>query len=231
MSESYNMSVQFLEMEAFIKKHLSLPSLNKEDIGCSVHLVNESLKQIDAVKLNFHLIILNNSGTVDLTVGYHDFSLQPSSISIVPPHTVFSIKQFPEDFDAYFLLFTSDFLKKGFVKSEIMEELLLINPDYPPVFDLEENDFNNFLYKFKKLKEEIGNHAPFCSEISRLYILQILYDYNRVCEICLLNSDKLMNRQHQVLFEFRKLIDANFHQSKTVKEYADMMYLSPKYIS
>lgn len=225
------MTVQFLEIEDFIKKHLCLQPGDAEDTSCSVFRVNECLKPIDAVKLNFHLVILCTKGKCDLTVGHHDFSIQSSALSIVPPHTVFSVKHFPKNFDAYFLLFKSDFVKKGVVKSEIMEELLFINPDYPPIFDLEESNFNDIVYKFKKIKEELEHQSPFCLEVSRLYVLQILYEYNRVCEICLLNSDKLINRQYQVMYEFRKLVDKNFHRYKTVKEYADLLFLSSKYVS
>jgi len=225
------MNTKSLEIKDFIKRVLCYLSNNTEDTSCTLIHTDEYPKSIDAVKLNFHLVILCNKGNCDASVGHHNFAIQPSSISIIPPHTVFSMKHFSEDFNAHFLLFKSDFVKKGFVKSDIMEELLFINPDYPPIFDLEENDFNDTLYKFEKIKYEIENQSPFCIEVSRLYILQILYDYNRTCEICLLNSDKLINRQYQVMYEFRKLVDKNFHKLKTVKEYADIMYLSSKYIS
>ncbi|WP_281225508.1 helix-turn-helix domain-containing protein [Flavobacterium aquiphilum] len=225
------MIIKSLEIVDFIVKHLYFQPTDAEDTNCSIFRVNECLQVIDAVKLNFYLVILCSKGKCDISVGQHDFAIQPSTISIVPPHTVFSIMHFLKDFDAYFLLFKSDFVKKGFVKSEIMEELLFINPDYPPTFDLEKKAFDDTLYKFIKIKEEIGNQSPFCIEVSRLYILQVLYDYNRICEICLLNSDKLINRQYQIMYEFRKLVDKNFHKFKTVKEYADIMFLSPKYIS
>lgn len=224
------MIVKFLEIKDFIKNPLLFKQVDADNC-CLVFGMDEFLKPIDAVKLNFHLVILSTKGKCDITVGYHDFSIHSSAISIVPPHTLLSVKHFSHDFDANFLLFKSDFVKKGFVKSEIMEELLVINPDYPPIFDLEEKDFNDTWYKFRKIKEEMENQSPFCLEVSRLYVLQILYDYNRVCEICLLNSDKLINRQYQVMYEFRKLVDKNFHQFKTVKEYADLMYLSSKYVS
>ncbi|MEE1897782.1 AraC family transcriptional regulator [Flavobacterium rakeshii] len=225
------MTSESLEIKDFIKRLFNHLPNSTEDTSCTVLHTNQYPKSIDAVKLNFHLVILCNKGKCDTSVGHHDFAIQSSAISIIPPHTVFSIKHFSEDFNAHFLLFKSDFVKKGFVKSDIMEELLLINPDYPPIFDLEANDFNDTLYKFEKIKHETENQSPFCVEVSRLYVLQILYNYNRICEICLLNSDKLINRQYQVMYEFRKLVDSYFDKLKTVKEYADIMNLSSKYIS
>ena len=225
------MVVKFLDIEEFIVTHLGIQPGAAADTSCRVLTLSAAPPPIDAIKLNFHLVILCTEGKCEVTAGHHNFLLQASTISIIPPHTVFSIKKFSKTFNANFLLFKPSFIKKGFVKSEIMEELLFINPDYAPAFDLEQKNLNDILYKFIKIKEETESQAPFCLEVSRLYTLQILYDYNRICEICLLNSDKEMNRQYQVMYAFRKLVDKHFHQYKTVKEYAGLMYLSSKYVS
>lgn len=220
-----------ISIEDFLSEYFGILQSDADEVNCCVISLKDYQYVIDAVKLNFYLVILCHRGECNVTVGHHDFSISTSTISIIPPQTLFSIKTFAKTFVADFLFFKSDFIKKGFVKSEVMEELLLINPDYPPIFDLEETKFLDFSYKFAKIRDETESQAPFCLEVSRLYILQILYDYNRVCELCLLNSDKLINRQYQVMYAFRKLVDRNFHQYKTVKEYADLMYLSSKYLS
>jgi len=225
------MKQNFLEIEHFVLQQLNVQPLEEKDIPCAVFHIRKDLHSIDSLKLNFHWVLLCKKGHCTLSVGHHDFVAEASSISIIPPHTLLSAHNFSSDFEAYFLLFKSSFIKKGFVKSEIMEELLFINPDYPPTFPLESSAFDDTAYKFLNIKEEIENQQPFCLEISRLYVLQILFDYNRVCEICLLNSDKLLNREYQVMYEFRKLVDQHFRKHKTVKEYADIMFLSPKYIS
>lgn len=218
-------------IEDFLSEYFDILQSNADEVNCCVISLKDYRYAIDAVKLNFYLVVLCRRGACNVTVGHHDFSISSSTISIIPPQTLFSIKNFSGTFVADLLFFKSDFIKKGFVKSEVMEELLLINPDYPPIFDLEETKFQDFSYKFAKIKDETESQSPFCLEVSRLYILQILYDYNRVCELCLLNSDKLINRQYQVMYAFRKLVDKNFHQYKTVKEYAGLMYLSSKYLS
>ena len=164
-------------------------------------------------------------------VGHHDFQIAPSSVSIIPPQAIVSICNLSSDFHANLLLFTTDFVKKGFLKNEAIDELLFINPDYAPTFELEEVFQKGLKYKFVKIHEELSNENPFAIEVSRLYILQLLYDYNRICERCLLNSDKMINRQYQVMYHFRKLVDRYFCECRTVQEYAKMMNLTPKYIS
>ncbi|HRB73210.1 MAG TPA: AraC family transcriptional regulator, partial [Flavobacterium sp.] len=79
--------------------------------------------------------------------------------------------------------------------------------------------------------EEQNKTNPFFLDMIRLYLVQILFDYNRVCEICLLNSTTNMNRQFQIVHKFRKLIDLHFATLKTVKEYADLLHITSKYLS
>lgn len=180
---------------------------------------------------NFHMIILGIEGQANATVAQHQFKIRPLSISIIPPETLYSLQDYSTDFQACVFIFESNFIKKGFVKSEVMDELLYINPDYPPVFDLPEADFNDSMYKMSRIQHEISLQSPFFPDIVRLYALQLLYDYNRICEICLLNSGTGVNRPFQILYAFRRLVEQHFKEWKTVKDYAETLYISPKYLS
>lgn len=224
------MKVKSLEIKDFLKIAAGKPRAATQTDFCVIDADSKNFS-LNAENLNFHAIFLCTNGNCTTTVGPHRFLTDSKCLTAVPPDTTFSISDTSEDFKACLLLFKSDFLKKGFVKTDIMEELLYISPEYAPVFNLNTADFNDSLYKIKKIKEENEKQTPFCTEVSRLYILQILYDYNRVCELCLINSEKLINRQYQVLYQFRKLTDQHFSTKKTVKEYADLMNLSAKYLS
>ena len=110
------MITKSIGIEDFIATHLCFEPNDSEDLSCSIFRVNTCQQLIDAVKLNFHLVILCNKGKCNVFVGHHDFTIESFTISIVPPHTLFSIKHFSKDFDAYFLLFKSDFIKKRICK-------------------------------------------------------------------------------------------------------------------
>lgn len=224
------MTVKSLEIEDFLKITTGKHRSNAEVDFC-VSAIDHKMLSFDAVTLNFQTVFLCTAGSCTTTVGPHRYLSASHSLSVIPAHTTFSISVISKDFKAYLLLFKPDFLKKGFVRTEIMEELLYISPEYAPIFDLNTADFTDTLYKITKIKEENDQQSPFCTEVSRLYILQILYGYNRVCELCLINSDKLINRQYQILYQFRKLTDKHFSTLKTVKEYAGLMNLSAKYLS
>ena len=224
------MDVKSLDIEDFLKITTGKPR-SAAEVDYLVLTSDHKMLSFDAVALNFQAVLLCTAGSCITTVGPHRFLTASHSLSVIPAHTPFSMVDISNDFKASMLLFKPDFLKKGFVKTDIMEELLYVSPEYAPIFDLNTADYDDTLYKITKIQDENQQQSPFCTEVSRLYILQILYDYSRVCELCLINSDKLINRQYQVLYQFRKLTDKHFNTLKTVKEYAGLMNLSAKYLS
>lgn len=196
----------------------------------AVFEMDHTVKSIGVARFDFTTVILCLSGSLDCIVGQHRFIIKAQDIAIIPAEHINSLSGFSDDFKARFIVFKSDFLKKGFLNTAILDELLYINPDYPPVFELDAVNFESNRYKFDKIQEEQNKANPFFLDMIRLYLIQILFDYNRVCEICLLNSTTNMNRQFQLVHKFRKLIDKHFATLKTVKEYADLLHISPKHL-
>ncbi len=180
-------------------------------------------------KFPYHLIILCTKGNLQANVGLHSFELSEQSLTIVPPQTLYKFTG--RGVHVSFLAVKEDFLQRAFMRNEGLGELLFISPDYPPTFPLERNHFEDTLYKFQKIKEELDRESPFYLDIIRLYIVQILYEYNRACEYCLLHSNKMINRQYQVMHEYKKLVELHFKDVKNLKDYSEMMNLSPKYLS
>lgn len=193
--------------------------------------IDPSVKPVGVARFGFTSVLLCLSGSLDSIVGQHQFTIKAHDIAIIPAEHINALSGFSADFKAKLIVFRSDFLRKGFLNTAILDELLYINPDYPPIFELDTDNFEANVYKFDKILEEQNKTNPFFLDMIRLYLVQILFDYNRVCEICLLNSTTNMNRQFQIVHKFRKLIDLHFATLKTVKEYADLLHITPKYLS
>jgi AraC-like DNA-binding protein len=182
-------------------------------------------------QIHFYMIIAGLRGRCRIKAGSHEFLIKTNSISIIPAATWIGMEKTAEAFEAQAILFDQDFLKKGLANHEILNDLLFINPHYPPTFPLKRKQVADFVYQFGKIAEEVSRQAPFGMEMIRLYLLQILYEYNRICEICLLNSDTTINRKFQIMHRFRKLVDEQFKTHKMVADYAQQMHISPKYLS
>ncbi|MBN9284170.1 MULTISPECIES: helix-turn-helix domain-containing protein [Flavobacterium] len=231
---SSSLTTQLLDIQTFISLYINTAATEVNNLCLEDFIlleIDNTTKTVGVTRFSFTTILLCISGQLDMIVGQHHYSLKAQDISIIPAESINSLSSFSDDFKAYMVVFKSDFLKKGFVNSSILEELLFINPEYPPVFELDAALFESNRYKFEKIKAEYYKASPFYLDMIRLYLIQILYDYNRVCEICLLNSTTSMNRQFQIVHKFRKLVDKHFALFRTVKEYSDLLHISPKYLS
>ncbi|MFZ4863337.1 AraC family transcriptional regulator [Sphingobacterium sp. Mn56C] len=182
-------------------------------------------------QVQFYVVILGKSGRCRINVGGHKFVIKPNTVSIIPDMCWVAAHSPEPDFQAKVLLFESSFLKMAWTKASVLDDLLFINPNYPPVFPLLRSKYRDFMYKFDKISQEIEDNSAFGIDMIRLYLLQMLYDYNRICELCLLNSETRINRKFQVMHQFRQLVEQQFRIHKTVAAYADQLFISPKYLS
>lgn len=183
------------------------------------------------VKTSFYSIILGRKGRRKAEVGGHSFIIKPHTVSIIPTESLFFVHPAEDDFEAQVLLFDAVILKNAWMNATVLDDLMFINPDYPPTFPLNTTKASDFGYKLNKIGQEIADNTAFGIDMIRLYLLQLLYDYNRICEVCLLNSDSSINRKFQIMHQFRQLVDKQFKENKTVGSYAEQLYISPKYLS
>lgn len=181
-------------------------------------------------KQDHYTLILCKKGQLKLKVGYHSFVIAPHTITIIAPESIYVGSEASADLEVVQISFKKAFLYKNYVKEMIVDELLFLNADFPPMYNLEEN-YQNVLQNFYNLAWELDNKRAFHLNIIRLKLIEILYDYNRACEYCLLGFHKGMNRQYQLTYKFKHLLENKFKQLKTVSDYAELIGITPKHLT
>lgn len=180
-------------------------------------------------KNDYYTVILCLTGAVSIKIEYHSFDLKPRMISILSPDTVFSCEN-ADSLKILSLCFHRSFLHKIFIKEEITDGLLELNPNYPPVYPLEDS-FDRVSEKFRLIERELTSKHAYHLDLARLVTLEILYEYNRACEFCLLGFEKNMNRGYQIAYEFKKLIGKHFREWKSVGDYSSVLGISAKHLT
>lgn len=208
---------------------LKADQLLKNELGIFSWRVTN--RQKNPVKLSHYALWICEQGYCQILVGQHQFKISKSNIGIFSPNQVIKILSYSENFESEMICFTESFLKNCLIESTLFDQLLLINPDYPPVYELTTNDYQKVTQRFQEIENEYSEKRPFHLNLIRFLIVQLLYDYNRACEMCLLSFRKSINRQYQIVYEFKKLVEANFLKTKTVSEYSHQLHLSPKHLS
>ncbi|MEJ5102323.1 helix-turn-helix domain-containing protein [Chryseobacterium sp. MYb328] len=181
-------------------------------------------------KNNYYIVLLCLKGNTLIKIGHHSFELGPNMISILSPCKIFSTENSSADLEVIQLHFDLSFLNKTFLREKVLRELLELNPNYPPVYSLEDS-FMRVLDKFRCIENELKIQSAYHLDVVRLITLEILYEYNRACEFCLLGFKKNMNRNYQLTYEFKKLVDAHFTEWKTVANYSSFLGISAKHLT
>lgn len=181
-------------------------------------------------KNDYYTVVLCLKGNVSVKIGYHRFMLEAQKISILAPDIIYSIDQASPDFEAIQLCFRKSFLQKIYLRDEIIHELLETHPDYPPVFGLEAS-FATVLDKYKQIERELDKKSAYHLDMVRLMVIELLYEYNRACEYCLLGFKKNMNRNYQLTYQFKRLVDAHFMEWRGISEYAVHLGITAKHLT
>ncbi|WP_353162397.1 helix-turn-helix domain-containing protein [Myroides odoratus] len=190
----------------------------------------ENLKIEIPTKNDYYTILICHHGFSTIKAGFHQFKLTPGTIAIISPNVILSTSDISADLEVKQLFFTKPFLQKIFLKDEIVDELLLLNNNYPPMYELHTR-FQLVADKFTAIKNEIDLQYAYHLDIVRLLVMEILYEYNRACEFCLLGFEKNMNRNYQVTYEFKKLVDQYFSTWNSIGQYASTLNVSAKHLT
>ncbi|GGE50022.1 AraC-like DNA-binding protein [Pedobacter psychrotolerans] len=190
----------------------------------------ENLNIGGPIKNNRYTILICDKGAASIKIGYHQFELVPNTIAILSPDVLFSTNNVSKDLEVKQIFFTKLSLQKMFLKENIVDELLTLNSKYPPAYELNDRA-PSVSHTFKKIQHELELKYAYYLDIIRLNITEILYEYNRACEFCLLGFDKNMNRNYQLTYEFRKLVEEHYLTWNSIGAYASHLGISAKHLT
>jgi AraC family transcriptional regulator, transcriptional activator of pobA len=232
------------DIPSTIKYYLSLDKKVPQSFGMDKYdellhpdnfavLSNEgSVKTGMPIKADHYAIILCIKGSCQKTVGPFRFEVKPMSIHIVSPKYVTSFENASEDLLLYMIMFKKEFMADTFIKQSVLDPLIDLNPECPPMQQLAEGNYNKIKQLYEKIDQEFKDSNPFYLQIVRLQLLELLYELHRSFEQCPDNRlHHQPTRQYALFTEFRDLVEEHFLTKRTVQEYADMLHISAKYLS
>lgn len=183
-------------------------------------------------RTEYYELIFCLSGAYKKSIGPFLFDVYPHSIHLVSPAFIHSSETADQDdLLLYRISFKKEFLTNNFLKENILVNLLEVNPDYPPIYGVSEKSCASIKALYEKIKAESQEENAFHLPLIRLMVMELLYEMNRACEKCLLNSTRHLSRQYQLVNQFKKLVQDQFLTLKTVQEYANLLFVSSKYLT
>lgn len=157
--------------------------------------------------------------------------IRPQTLQFITPHHTQSIVDKSSDFETTELLFGKEFLKEAHIPEETLQKLLWIDPRYPPCFRLTGAHFKEVKQLFNKIKRESKDKKNFHRQIVRHLIIELLFRINRIEKGCLHDGAEPNSQGYRIFREFKNKVETHFKKKKTVQEYADLLNVTPKYLS
>jgi AraC family transcriptional activator of pobA len=231
---------QFLNIPATIKHFLpgdgkehiaSTSDYNKTGDKIVVLRHRGDLTEDLAVKLDHYALVFCVGGIGIRTVNQFRFEIRPGTLHLATPQSLNAYHQASADLDLYFLLFRKELLTDRLIRDSMIENLLAPGGDSAPVWNVRENRRNIVYTLFDRMHTEYISVQPHKDQMMQLIFLELLLETNRASDNYPQKTQRPGNRPQQITANFKKLIDEHYLMLRTVQDYADKLFITPKHLS
>lgn len=184
--------------------------------------VPTQLQQPNPFRNDFYCLIFIVRGKMDIMIDFKKYQLLPYDVGFISPNQVIDVYDKKVDlafgviFKKDFLLLPVDWLKKLplFHRFHSIPSLRLSSDDQT----LLSNCLNQMLHEY------MANHS-YKYDIIKANLILILAHLSRIYAQSKLENEPKNNK---VILEFETLIEQHYTSIKLVKEYADMLFMTPQ---
>jgi len=180
---------------------------------------------------DYFVLILGLRGTGVANMGDFCFKLSAYNFYIMRPNSLNFFQELSKDFQCYFVLFKKDFLMNVLRHEHLIENLLMAEFEEPEVSRLNKSSFSIIYRLFKRLDEEFHGNQLFRDKILQLLFIELLFEVSRTGSGVAAKSLRFPSRQEHLVIQFKALIDEHFLTKRTVKDYADKLFVTAKHLS
>jgi len=185
----------------------------------------------DWVNNGSYLMFLWNDGSsrIHLSIDGREVNLSPNRITCVTYLNKVKIDNI--DGDLKILFFNREFYCVHIYDSEVScNGLLFFGSNISPVLHLDEKETDRLRTLFEVLNEEFAIHDSNQEEMLRILLKRFIIRCTRMAKKQVLKSDENQSEIDLVRY-FNVFVEEYFKTKKTVGEYAELMYKSPKTIT
>ena len=204
-----------------------------KEVSFWANIANDKLdkfKYPTRVGAGVFIVIFN--GYCNLSVDLSNYSVNKSSVVTLLANSIIQITDYSNDFDAYYIVFPSEFVRNINLIQSALPFLTEIKNN--PILELEETSKTlmlEFCVVFRKIYEK-QKEKPI-PEIIECLLMSMLWGIATAYKARSIIKDKEVYTSHKVEL-YRKLLPLiieNYKTDRAISFYADKLCVSPKYLS
>lgn len=217
-----------INMAAFIEGEIVL----LDNIGLSPDdAVEQQTAKSFPIQANMSLVLLCMVGEIHIRVALKEYKMQPKMFCIITTGTIFEVISKSEDFKGYMIATRNDFMPITENTTQVMAFYSYLRNKHCFIF--EERELKEFIKLYSSIKSILQDTKhPFKIPILKSYA-RILYYW--MVPVVIKESElpeKHPHTRQEELFErFINEVEAHYRKERSVKFYADLLCISPKYLS
>ncbi|MBL7913672.1 MAG: helix-turn-helix domain-containing protein [Bacteroidia bacterium] len=176
---------------------------------------------------NYFELFLFEKGSGVHEIDFIETEIKPLSVHVVCPGQVHYLRRSP-DSAGIVIIFTKDFYFLPQQMNPVVDEFPFLTGIGNTTIEPGEVVFNSLLEIVQLMKKELNGEGVDSSQILRNYLSIILLQLKRAYSVSTDVISDSRSKNYQVFEQFRKLLDVNYITVRLVKQYADMLHVSPE---
>ncbi len=208
----------------------------QEENGLHVHLSKNKFKEIPIgypFRGNSYAFLLVVKGSLKIQLNLLRYIIKNSEIIVVNPQMVTHIQEMSNDLEIAIINFNVDFVLRDSIGKNDFDTLDIFTANSIPKLKLSKEDLKMFISVSKILERNnrFGKNNPYNSEIITHCFNLLVYHYASLLKMKFPDLEANLTRQEKLALRFLKLLNENFKKERTVQFYADILCLTPGYLS
>ncbi len=181
------------------------------------------------IRFNYYALFLRLKGETKRTINQFEYVIEPQSLQLLNPGTIYSFKDITTASKTYVLLFNRSFIEKNSLSTDIQNDVLNFHRTYQQDVVLGATQFAQAVFLYEQLSQELRAKNDDYKTVSKMLINLLLFLLKREKLSAGVKQD--LTRPQQISSEFLVLIEEHFWQKKNVKSYASLLGITPKHLS
>jgi len=186
-------------------------------------------KGIRALRRQFNLVYILTGGAHDVHLGADYRWLKPNDVVIVPENYLYASTHVRQC-TGYCMHFKTEFIQP-LLKGTLAEEFPYFDMQAEHIFNVTPEQADLIQQAFRNIITEYERFSPEKDYILRNYIHILLLHLREIYRPFIRNIGETATRAMKITSLFKQLVEKNFIETREVKQYAEMLHITPKYLS
>lgn len=201
------------------------------DGGFGLYSTANTKRSIGPIKTEYYRIAFIRSGSADFSVGLETFRPVRDNILFGFPGQLFSLQNLTEDFFAYYILFSENFIAETLLLKNYRNQFPFLSYDGAQCLPLNEEESKEIETFIFKINDEVRAGKANASLAIQIYIQLILIISGRNYTQTVLSKHDSLDSGAALFSRFLRLVGEHFLSIQKVGSYAEMLHVSADHLN